>query len=68
MYPLLRMPSTNVFNELCIKITVLKSIPKKNLTVRNAVYFRLCINLMHISLPDTAEGFDGSHHPRYAEC
>ena len=26
------MPSTNVFNELCVKITLLRPIPKKNLT------------------------------------
>ena len=33
----------------------------------NAVYFRLCLDLMHINPPVTAEGFDRSHHPRYAE-
>ena len=33
----------------------------------NAVYFRLFIDLMHITPPVTAEGYDGSHHPRYAE-
>ena len=38
------------------------------LTMCNVVYFRLCINPMHITPPVTAEGFDGSHHPRYAEC
>ena len=26
-----------------------------------------CIGLMHILPPVTAEGFDGSHHPRFAE-
>ena len=62
------MPSTNVFNELCVKTSLLKCIPKKILTVCNAVYFRLCIDLMHITPPVTAEGFDGSHHPRCAEC
>ena len=31
------------------------------------VYFRLCIDLMHILPPVAALGFDGSHHPRYAE-
>ena len=36
--------------------------------VYNTVYFRLCINLMHITPPVTAEGYDGSHHPRYAKC
>ena len=61
------MPATNVLNELCVKITLLRSIPKKILTVCNAVYFRLCIDLMHITPPVTADGFDGSHHPRCAE-
>ena len=56
------------FNELCVKINLLRSVPKKIITVCNAVYFRLCINLMHILPPVTAEGFDGSHHPRFAEC
>ena len=41
---------------------------EKILTVCTAVYFRLCIDLMHITPPVTAEGFDGSHHPRFAEC
>ena len=41
---------------------------EKIITVCNAVYFRLCIDLMHIPPPVTAEGFDGSHHPRFAEC
>ena len=27
--PVTKMPSTNVFNELCVKITPLRSIPKK---------------------------------------
>ena len=48
------MPSTNVFNELCVKISLLRFIPKKNITVCNTVYFRLCIDLMHI-LPATAD-------------
>ena len=62
------MPSANVFNELCVKISLLRSIPEKIITVCNAVYFRLCIDMMHILPPVTAEGFDGSHHPRFAEC
>ena len=33
-----------------------------------ALYFQKCIDLRHIYPPDTADGFDGSHHPRYAEC
>ena len=45
------MLSTNVFNELCVKLSLLRSIPKKIITVYNAVYFRLCIDL-----PFTAEG------------
>ena len=63
------MPSTNFFNELCVKITA-KIYSEKNLTgVCNPVlaYFRSCIDLMHIAPPVTAEGFQGSHHPRYAE-
>ena len=61
------MLSTNVFNELCVKITPLRSIPKTIITVCNAVYLRLCIDLMHITPPVTAEEYDGSHHPRCAE-
>ena len=50
------------FNESCVKITLLRS-KKKILTgICNAVYFRLCIDLMHITLPVTAEGCDCSHH------
>ena len=40
---------------------------EKIITVCNAVLFRLCIDLMHILPPVTVEGFDGSHHPRFAE-
>ena len=54
--PVTKMPSKNVFNELHVKITVLRAIPKKNLTACNAAYFRLCIDLMHITPPVTAEG------------
>ena len=54
---------------MCVKITLLRSIPKKILAaVCNAVSIRLCNDLMHITPPVTAEGFDGSHHPRCAEC
>ena len=64
------MPSSNVFNELCVKITA-KIYSEKNLTLEEggmySGYFRLCIDLMHITPPVTAEGFEGSHHPRYAE-
>ena len=50
------MPSRNVFYELCFKLTLLRS--KKNLTgVCNAVYFRLCIDLMQITPPVTAEHY-----------
>ena len=72
------MPARNVFNEVCVKIslytekimTVCNAVyagRKKIITVRNAIYFRLCIDLMHILPQVTAEGFDGSHHPRFAE-
>ena len=61
------MTSTNVFNELCVKISLLRSIPTKIITVCNAVYFRLSIDLMHIVPPVTAEDLDGSQHPRFAE-
>ena len=49
------------FNESYVKITVLRSIPKKIITVYKAVYFRLCIELMHITPLVTAEEYDGSH-------
>ena len=49
------------------EIPLLRSIPQKKLTECNAVYFRLCIDLMHI-VTVTAERFDGSHYPTYAEC
>ena len=62
------MHSTNVFNELSDKITLLRSIPKNSNGVCNAVYFRLCTDLVHITPPVTVEGYDGSHHPRCAEC
>ena len=57
------MPSTKVFNELCVKITLLRSIPKKIKTVCNVIYFRLCIDLMHILVPVTAEGYDVPQSP-----
>ena len=58
------MPSTNVFNVSCVKITA----KKKILTgICYPVYFRLCIDLMDITPSVTAEGFDDSDHPRYAE-
>ena len=31
------------------------------------MYFWLCIDLVHITPPVKAEGYDGSHHPRYVE-
>ena len=40
-----------------------KTQKKKIITVCNAVYFRLCIVLMHILPPVTAEGFDGLPSP-----
>ena len=62
------MLSTNVFKEICVKITLLRSTPKKTVLVCNAVYLRLCTDLMHITPSVNAEGYDGSHHTRYAEC
>ena len=62
------MLSTNVFNELCVKITLQDLI--KNLTrVCNEVYFWLCIDLMDTCTtpPVIAEGLDVSHQPRYAK-
>ena len=59
------MPSTNVFSELCVKITA-RIYSEKNLTgLCNPVYVLLCIRLIHVTPPVTAEGFDGSHHSRY---
>ena len=57
------MPSTNVFNILCVKITAKRKILKG---VCNQVYFQLCIDLMNITPPVTNEGFDG-FRPRYAK-
>ena len=69
MYPLQKCLQQTFFIELCVKISLLRSNPeKKYITVCNALYFRLCIDLMHILPPVTAEGFDGSRHPRFAEC
>ena len=34
------MPSTNVFNKLCVKRSLLRSLPQKVIAVCNAVYFR----------------------------
>ena len=50
---------TNIFGQIY---------SEKKKKKRNAVYFQLCIDLMHITPPVTAEGYDGSHQPRYAEC
>ena len=62
------MPLANVFNDMSVKITLLRSITKNLKGVCNAVYFRLCIDLMPFTPPVTPEGYDGSHHPRCAEC
>ena len=62
----------NAFNKRFKRIVCEKNgkiYSEKILTgVCNAVYFRFCIDLIHITPPVTAGGFDGSHHPRYAEC
>ena len=55
------------FSRIVCQSNSAKIYPEKILTVCNAVYFRLCIDLMHITPSVTAEGFDVSHHPRYAE-
>ena len=60
------MLSTDVFNELCVKITLLRSIPKKIQTME-CDFLPLCIDLMHINPPHAADGFDGSYHPSFAE-
>ena len=65
MYPLYK---TSKNNEFCVKISLPRSGKKILARVCNAVHFRLCIDLMHNTPPGTAEGYDGSHHPRYAEC
>ena len=64
-----------MFLELCGKITLLRSKKKILTEVCNVVYFRLCIDLLHITPPVTAEGltwdmlgYDGSNHLRYAKC
>ena len=61
----------NVFNKRFSRTVYQNNSAKINsekiLIVCTAVYFRLCIDLMHITPPVTAEGFDGSYHPRYAE-
>ena len=53
---------------MCVKITLVKSFTKNITRVCNVVYFRLSIDLMHITSPVTAEGCDGFHHRRCAEC
>ena len=49
--PVTKMPSTNVLNEFCVKITLLRSDSEKNKTVSNAVYLRLCIDLIYTTPP-----------------
>ena len=62
------MPSSNVLNELCAKITLLR-LKKKTLTeLCNAVYFRLNVDLIHVTPQVKTEEYDSSHHPSYAEC
>ena len=34
----------------------------------NVVYFQLCISLMYIRPPFSADGYDSSHYLKYAEC
>ena len=51
MYSSQKCLQQTIFNELCVKITLLRYIPRKNITICNAVYFRLCIDRMHITPP-----------------
>ena len=62
------MPSRNVLHELWFKITLLRSKKKLLTGVCNVLSFRLCINLMHFTLPVTSEEYGGSHHPKYEKC
>ena len=66
MYPLQKCLQ-QTFERIVCQNKSAKIYSEKNKAVRNAVYFRLCIDLMHILPPVTAEGFDGSHRPRFAE-
>ena len=66
MYPLQRCLQQTLLTN-CVSKKSAKIYSEKIVTVCNAVYFRFCIDLMHILPPVTAEGFDGSHHPRFAE-
>ena len=52
----------NIFNKLCVKITLLIYDLKQ--------FYEQCNELMYIiGAPTvTTEGYDGSHHPRYVEC
>ena len=56
------------FSRIVCQNNSAKIYPEKNVTVCNVVYFRLCIDLVHITPPVTAEVFDGNHHPKYAKC
>ena len=56
------MPSPNVCQNNSSKIFY-----EKSKGICSAVYFRLGIDLKHITPPVTAEGYDGSHHQRCAE-
>ena len=61
------MPSTKSFKETCVKITAKIYFQKNKADVGNPVYFRLCIDLMHITPSVIAKGSDGSHQTRYAQ-
>ena len=62
----------NAFNKRFQRIVCQNNSAKiyseKKLTVCNAVFFRLCVDLMHVTPTVTAEGYDDSHHPRCTEC
>ena len=61
----------NAFNKCFLRIVCQNKFAKiyseKIKAVCNAVFFLLRIDLTHILPPVTAEGFDGSHHLRFAE-
>ena len=50
-----------MFLTKCVKNNSAKIYYEKSNGVCNVVYFRLCIDLMHITPPFTAEGYDASH-------
>ena len=67
--PIMKMPSKkHFFYRFVCQNNSAKILGKTSNGVCNTVYFRLGIDLMRITPPVTAEGYDGSHHTRCAEC